>query len=110
LTTIKEILAAALKLETLNEFFIDKNKLTIKLNEKNATIYFQNFLDKYCNTENIYLQDLTNLVDYIKSVLDCNFSHKALVIEYDINNAEIKILSWKKTLAFLQVPFWFYFL
>ena len=93
MTTIKEILTAALKLETLNEFFIDKNKLTIKLNEKNATIYFHNFLDKDCNTENIYLQDLPNLVNYIKSILDCNFSHNILLIEYDKNNAEIKILS-----------------
>ena len=61
--------------------------------KKNATISFQNFLDKDCNTENIYLQDLPNLVDYIKSVIDCNFSHNNLVIEYDKNNAEIKILS-----------------
>ncbi len=90
--TIKEILAAALKLETLNEFFIDKNKLTIKLNEKNATIYFHNFLDKDCIAENIYLQDLPNLVDYIKGVLDCNFSHNVIVLECDNNNAEIKIL------------------
>ncbi len=92
LTTIKEILAAALKLETSNKFTISKNKISVKLKEKTATIYFHNFSNKDCDSENIYIPDLSNLVDYIKSVLDCNFSHNVIIIEHDKNNAELKIL------------------
>ena len=44
MTIIKEILTATLKLETLNNFFIDQDKLTIELRDKTATVLFENSL------------------------------------------------------------------
>ena len=91
MTTIKEVLVAALKLETLNDFFIDQNNLTIKLKDKTATVLFENSLkDNNCE-DKVYLKDLHNLSNFIKSVFDCNFSCSIIVIEKD--NSQIKILA-----------------
>ena len=93
MTIIKEILTATLKLETLNNFFIDQDKLTIELRDKTATVLFENSLSDNNYENKVYLKELHNLLDFIKSVLDCNFSGSIIVIEHDKNNNQIKILA-----------------
>ena len=77
MTTIKEVLVAALKLETLNDFFIDQNNLTIKLKDKTATVLFENSLNDNNCEDKVYLKDLHNFPESEKSKLSV-ISNKAL--------------------------------
>ena len=93
MTTIKEVLVAALKLETSNNFFIEQDKLTIKIKEKTATVMFENSFCINDYEDKVCLKDLRSLADFIKSVLDCNFSSSIIVVEHDKNNNQIRIMA-----------------